>query len=98
MPRTPKKLTLEAAEGIAVQALAFLAGEPAMLSQFLTLTGLSAADIRAQAHASWFLTAVLEHVANDESLLLTFTANASVAPETVLPALSLLQGAGEASQ
>jgi hypothetical protein len=65
--------------------------EPARLSHFLTLTGLEPGDIRALAQAPWFLASVLEHLANDESLLLTFAANASVAPETISPALALLQ-------
>ncbi len=97
MHRNADRLTLAAAEDIAVQALAFLAAEPARLSHFLTLTGLAPGDIRAQAQAPRFLASVLEHLANDESLLLTFAANTSVAPETIAPALALLQRAsGEA--
>jgi Protein of unknown function (DUF3572) len=97
MHRNAHKLTLAAAEDVAVQGLAFLAAEPARLSHFLTLTGLEPGDIRAQAQAPWFLASVLEHLANDESLLLTFAANTSVAPETIAPALALLQRAsGEA--
>ncbi len=86
-------LTLEAAEGIAAQGLAFLAEEPARLPRFLTVTGLTADRIREQADTPEFLAAVLEHLAGDESLLLVFAANASVAPETVTPALALLQQA-----
>ena len=37
--------------------------------------------------------AVLEHLARDESLLLVFAANASVAPETVTAALETASGA-----
>ena len=87
-------LTLEAAEDIAVQGLAFLAEEPARLSRFLTLTGLTPADIRARVQTPEFLAAVLEHFAADESLLMVFAANAAVAPETIGPALALLQQAG----
>ena len=60
----------------------------------LSLTGLTPVDVRAQAGTPEFLAAVLEHLAGDESLLLVFAANASVAPETVAPALALLQQAG----
>src|SRR5262245_54362286 len=97
MHRNPGNLTLEAAESIAVQGLAFLAAEPARLTQFLTLTGITPEDIRAQARSPQFLAAVLEHMASDESLLLAFAANTSVAPETVAPALVLLQRAGGAA-
>ena len=93
MHRAREKLTLETAEGIAVQGLAFLAEEPARLLNFLALTGLTPDEVRAQAHAPGFLAAVLEHLASDESLLLVFAASTSVAPETLGPALTLLQQA-----
>ena len=93
MHRTAKGLTLEAAEGIAAQGLAFLAEEPVRLSRFLALTGLTPVQVRAQAATPQFLAAVLEHLTGDESLLLVFAANSSVAPETLAPALALLQHA-----
>ena len=48
MFRTRQTLTLETAEGIAAQGLAFLAEEPVRLSRFLTATGLTADQIREQ--------------------------------------------------
>jgi hypothetical protein len=91
MHKANQKLTRQAAEDVAVQALAFLAQEPARLARFLQLTGIAPADIRAQAQTPRFLGAVLEHILADESLLLSFTANASIAPRAVAPALALLQ-------
>lgn len=88
-------MTLEAAEGIAAQGLAFLAEDPARLSRFLTLTGVAAEHIRDLVVQPRFLAAVLEHLVGDESLLLVFAANTSVAPETVAPALALLQQASD---
>lgn len=85
-------LTLDAAEAVAAQGLAFLAREPARLSRFLSLTGLDIGDIRRQADAPEFLGSVLDYLVRDESLLLVFAANASVAPETVTSALEMLQG------
>jgi hypothetical protein len=41
---------------------------------------------------------VLEHLAGDESLLLVFAASANVAPETLAPALALLQEAGRKAE
>ena len=93
MFRTRQTLTLETAEGIAVQGLAFLAEDPVRLSRFLTATGLTADQIREQVEAPQFLAAVLEHLVADESLLLVFAANTTIAPETVTPALALLQQA-----
>lgn len=93
MYRSREPLRLEAAEAIAAQGLAFLAQEPAQLSRFLSLTGLAPAEIRARAGAPEFLAAVLEYLLGDESLLLVFAERASVAPETIAPALALLQEA-----
>ncbi len=53
------------------------------MSRFLALTGLTPDQIRAQVETPEFLAAVLEHLVGDESLLLVFAANTSVAPETV---------------
>lgn len=93
MFRKSPDLTLETAEGIAAQGLAFLAGEPVRLARFLTDTGLTPERIREQAASPEFLAAVLEHMVGDESLLLVFAASTSVAPETVVPALAVLQQA-----
>ena len=84
-------LTREAAEDIAVQGLVFVTAEPARLARFLTLTGLEPADVRKQAATPQFLAAVLEYLLADESLLLSFTANTSLDPQAVAPALALLQ-------
>ncbi len=88
-------LTMEMAEAVAVQGLAFLAAEPVHLARFLTLTGLAPDQVRAHAQSPEFLAAVLEHLANDESLLLVFAANASIDPQTIAPAVALLQRAGD---
>ena len=84
-------LTREAAEAIAAQGLAFLAEEPRRLSRFLALTGLDLGDVRARINDRVFLAAILEHLLEDESLLLVFAAGASVAPETIPAALNILQ-------
>lgn len=88
-----ERLTLEAAEDVAVQALVFLTAEPARLSRFLALTGLDPSLAREQANTHQFMAAVLEHLLADESLLLSFTANASIDPRAVAPAHALLQQA-----
>ena len=90
-------VTRESAESIAAQGLAFLAADPGRLARFLELTGLGPDQVRACADTPEFLTAVLEHIVADESLLLVFAANASVAPESIAPALAMLGQAGHGS-
>lgn len=80
----------EEAEVIGLKALAFLAGDEARLGRFLALTGLTAAGLRENAGAPGTLAAVLEHLAGDESLLLVFTAEASLPPDAIGPALQVL--------
>jgi hypothetical protein len=81
---------LEQAQSIALTALAFLAEDAARLSRFLTLTGISPAELRAGADTPQTLAAVLEHVMGDESLLLVFSASKSVPAEAIEPARALL--------
>jgi hypothetical protein len=84
----------EAAEAIAARALAFLASEPAQLARFVALTGLEPADLRGRIDSAELLAAVLDHLAQDEPLLLVFAASAQLPPEDVARALSVLQGDG----
>jgi len=89
--KTQAPATLEAAEAIALQGLAFLAEEPQRLQRFVAVTGLEPAELRARADTAELLSAVLEHLAGDESLLLVFAASRGIAPETIAPAIALLQ-------
>jgi hypothetical protein len=94
MPRLAKSQgphTLEAAEAIALQGLAFLAEEPARLQRFAAVTGLELGGLRARAGTPELLWAVLEHLAGDESLLLVFSASRGIAPESIAPSIALLQ-------
>jgi hypothetical protein len=84
------------AESIGVSALLFLAGDTERLVRFLTLTGLGPAELRADAHSLRILAAVLEHLLQDESLLLVFCASDAVPPEDIAPAQRVLaEMAGE---
>lgn len=83
------------AQTIALQALAFLAEDPRRLTRFMSLTGLTAADLRAAAETLPVQLAVLEHLATDESLLLVFTSSNGCDPESVtLAAQTLSQASG----
>ena len=57
--KTQTPATLEAAEAIALQGLAFLAEEPQRLQRFVTITGLDPAELRARADTPELLAAVL---------------------------------------
>ena len=78
------------AESIGVSALLFLAGDTDRLVRFLTLTGLGPAELRIDARSPRILAAVLDHLLQDESLLLVFCASDGVPPEDIAPARRIL--------
>ncbi len=82
----------EAAETLAIQALAFLAEEPDRLAGFLGATGLTPDLIRKSATQPDFLAGVLEHMLSDESLVVAFADNAGIDPADVARARSALGG------
>jgi hypothetical protein len=83
-------MTWKAAESLGISALAFLAQDRGRLARFLALTGLAPERLIEKASAPETLIAVLEHMLADESLLLSFAANAGVRPIDIAPALSAL--------
>jgi hypothetical protein len=85
-------LTLEAAEGVAVQALTFIAAEPERLGRFLSQTGIGPAEIRAASAEPGFLAGVLEYLATDDRLIAAFAAEASLDPDDVARAHAALGG------
>jgi hypothetical protein len=85
----------EAAEMLAVQALAFIAEEPERLNAFLATTGIGLSQIRDAAAESGFLAGVLEHMLGDESLLLAFADSAGIDPSSVARAHDTIGGKWE---
>lgn len=81
----------EDAETIALQGLGFLAQEPERLGRFLALTGMGPAELRDRAQTPQVLLAILEHLMQDESLLLVFSAEAGIDPEAIAPAHARLE-------
>jgi hypothetical protein len=73
----------EDAEFLAVRALGFLAEDSERLEQFLSLTGISVDTLKRDAGNPAVLTAILDHLLKDESLLLTFAANSGTDPANV---------------
>jgi len=85
-------LTQEAAEGLAIQALTFIAGDSERLGRFLALTGIGPSQIRTAAQESRFLIGVLDYLAGDERLLSAFAAETGVDPAAIGKALAALGG------
>ena len=83
------------AETVALQALAYLAGDEERLQRFLMLTGLTVEDVRARAQDAGFLSGVLDHLLSDEPLLLEFAEEVAIAPESVMKARSRFPGMSE---
>ncbi len=86
-------LTEDAAEGLAIQALTFIAGDAERLGRFLAVTGIGPNEIRAAARESGFLIGVLEYLAGDERLLAAFAAETGIDPADVGKARAALGGA-----
>ena len=84
----------EAAEVIALQALAFLAADSGRLERFLALSGLDGATLRARAGEPELLAAVLDHVLGDESLLFVFCETGNLPPDAPRQARRALPGGG----
>jgi len=89
-PLRKEVLSKDEAAALALQGLTFLAGDMGRLGRFLSLTGFSPADLKASIGTPRLQTAVLEYLLSDESLLLVFSAETGVKPESVAPARALL--------
>ncbi|MGA9500869.1 MAG: DUF3572 domain-containing protein [Pseudolabrys sp.] len=76
-------LTRERAEGLAIRALAFIAGDGERLGRFLAVTGIGPAEIRAAAREPGFLAGVLEYMASDDRLITAFAAENNLNPADI---------------
>ncbi|MCB1514157.1 MAG: DUF3572 domain-containing protein [Hyphomicrobiaceae bacterium] len=82
----------EVAETIALKALAFLAASPDRLGRFLALTGIGPSELRQQVSSPQMLAGILDHVMQDETLLMVFAAETGLKPESVAAAHRALSG------
>ena len=89
------RLDREAAEKLAISIIAMIAEEPETLGRFLAATGLGPANLREAAHEPRFLTAVIEYVLADESLLLMVAERCRVRPTLIAAARSRLDAAAD---
>lgn len=94
--RNPRTNTGADASGLAIQALGFLAEDEDRLGDFLSLSGLTVDGLRAEAARPVFLIAVLEHILQDEAMVIAFAASAGVDPASIGPACQrLMRDAGQ---
>jgi hypothetical protein len=85
-------LTREGAEGLAIQALTFIAGDGERLGRFLAATGIGPTEIRTAAREPGFLTGVLEYMSSDDSLISAFAGESGLDPADIEQARIALAG------
>lgn len=91
-PRKSSDSTIDAAEALATQALAFIAGDSARLGRFLAESGMGPENVRRAAADPAFLPAVLDFILAHEADLLDFAAHLGIEPRHVSAARGLLPG------
>lgn len=91
----PRRMSGEEAERIAVAALAHIAADEALLTRFMSVTGIEPSDIRAAAGEPSFLAGVLEFLMGHEPDALAFAAEAQVDPDDVGMARVVLSGGAD---
>ena len=85
------RITPEKAEILALEALAWLAGQPDGIARFLTVSGLDAADLRRAVGDRDLLGSVLDFLLANEPLLLEFCQDASIPSKAVHMARHMLE-------
>lgn len=80
----PASLSPSDAAAVALQGLAYLAGEPVLLQRLLDSSGLSLEELRSRADEPALLGGVLDFLLADESALLVFCESHNLPPD--LPA------------
>lgn len=83
----------DAAQSVGIEALAFLAGEPELMTRFLQMSGFAVDDLRAAARHPSFFGSLLDFILADERTLLSFAAHAGHDPARVGLARRALGGA-----
>ncbi|MEL4069638.1 DUF3572 domain-containing protein [Ochrobactrum sp. GPK 3] len=80
------------AQGLAIEALAWLAQDKDLLPRFLALTGIEASSIRQAAREPGFLAGVLQFFLSHEPTLMRFCEETGRDPAIIQQAASFLPG------
>ncbi len=87
--KQPKNAS-EVAEFVAIQALNFLASDPARLGAFLSETGIGPQTLRASAADPKFLAGVLDFILKDNDTVKAFAESSQLPPATIAAARDAL--------
>ncbi|GGD88247.1 hypothetical protein GCM10011390_03770 [Aureimonas endophytica] len=82
--------TEDAALGIGIAALQFLAAQPELLERFLALSGLDPHGLRREAQRPAFFAGLLDFMLDHEPTLDAFAAHAELPPERIVAARAVL--------
>ena len=85
-------ISADAAEMLALQALAWLAGNDDLFPVFLGSTGASEQDVRAQAGSPVFLASVLDFLVMDDAWVIAFCDSHAVPYDRIMQARAALPG------
>jgi Protein of unknown function (DUF3572) len=97
-PRPAYKMTLEAAQLLAIDALSYLSNTPDLMLRFLALSGIEASQIREAANEPHFFAGVLKFFTAHEPTLLAFCEATNTAPQSIQAAITALPGGSDFSQ
>ena len=86
-------MNFEAAETLALSALAHIAADAKLLDRFMTASGSDVSALRSSATDPGFLAGVLDFLMSDENALVAFCEDTQIAPEAPGRARALLPGA-----
>ena len=86
-------MTPDTAQTVALQALAFVAADDDMMSNFVAKTGAGLSDLKMGAIDPAFLGGILDFLLADEAALLSFCDSVDLSPEAPKQARAALPGA-----
>ena len=89
----PSVITVEGAEALALQAVAFIVADDELLSQFLAVTGSDIESLRLRITERNFQVGVLDFLLADESAVLAFSSQNGTAPDAPMRARERLSTA-----
>jgi len=92
MPPKPPTLGRDAAEALALQAVAMIAADEDLLPRFVALTGCGQDELRARLAEPEFLGAVLDFVLENNETALRLAELAGLPPESLAMARAKLPG------
>lgn len=86
MKMAVKKMTVEEAETIALDAFSYITDDEERMGRFLSVSGLRTDTIRIAAESPGFFAGILDYIASDEALLISFAEHSKLRPERIMQA------------